>query len=88
MIFSQPYSNSFNWLSPKAGPIAFPELLISQDATTFCDDLVKKAGVLLLLGTCYDDRYKTHFRIGFGRKNMPECVEKLDNYLKQQGLSQ
>ena len=85
--FFAAHSNRFQWLSPKAGPIAFPKLLTSQDANTFCDDLVKKAGVLLMPGTCYDDRYKNHFRIGYGRKDMPECIEKLDTYLKQSGLS-
>jgi aspartate/methionine/tyrosine aminotransferase len=85
--FFAAFSDSFKWITPKAGPIAFPELLTSEDANTFCDELVKRAGILLLPGTCYDERYKTHFRIGFGRKNMSECVEKLGSYLKQQGLN-
>lgn len=76
-------ADTFEWLSPKAGPIAFPKLLTSQDADTFCNDLVEKAGVLLLPGECYDDRYKSHFRIGFGRKDMPACIEILDGYLKK-----
>ena len=85
--FFAAHSNTFEWLSPKAGPIAFPKLLMSQNANTFCDDLVKKAGVLLLPGTCYDDRYQSHFRIGYGRKDLPDCVEKLNSYLKQNARS-
>jgi len=47
---------------------------------TFCDELVKEAGVLLLPGSVYDDS-RNHFRLGLGRKSLPEAVEKLEEYL-------
>jgi aspartate/methionine/tyrosine aminotransferase len=46
----------------------------------FCKDLVKKTGVLLLPGTLYDDP-SNHFRIGFGRKNFPDGLALLDDFL-------
>jgi aspartate/methionine/tyrosine aminotransferase len=42
--------------------------------------VVKSAGVLLLPGTLYGDD-GNHFRIGFGRKNMPEAIERLEDFL-------
>jgi aspartate/methionine/tyrosine aminotransferase len=77
-------ADRFTWQRPSAGPIAFPELL-DGDAADFCDRLVKQAGVLLLPGTAYD--YPgNHFRIGFGRQNMPMALERLEWFLDGQGL--
>ncbi|GBC59226.1 aspartate aminotransferase [Desulfonema ishimotonii] len=72
----------FRWRAPKAGPIAFPSLKGDADANIFCHQLREKAGVLLLPGSLYGD-FTSNFRVGFGRINLPECVEKLDEYLGQ-----
>ena len=69
----------FSWVRPKAGSMGFPRLL-KGDIEAFCDDLVRKAGVLLLPGSMYDDS-QNHFRLGLGRKNLPQAVEKLEGYL-------
>ena len=59
--------------------MGFPKLL-TGNTEDFCDTLVKQAGVLLLPGSAYDDS-KNHFRIGLGRKNLPQAVERLDQFL-------
>ena len=69
----------FTWARPKAGSMGFPKLL-KGDIEDFCDDLVRKAGVLLLPGSVYDDS-RNHFRLGLGRKNLPQAVERLEGYL-------
>jgi aspartate/methionine/tyrosine aminotransferase len=74
------HSKLFKWTRPKAGSMGFPKLL-KGDVEDFCDDLVKKAGVLLLPGSMYDDS-RNHFRLGLGRKNLPQAVEKLEEYIK------
>jgi hypothetical protein len=38
--------------------------------------------VLLLPGTLYDDN-GNHFRIGFGRRNLPEAIGRLKQFLQQ-----
>jgi len=48
----------------------------------FCTDLVNKKGVLLLPSTHFDYGDK-HFRIGFGRKNMKVCLDKLEEYIEE-----
>jgi len=74
------YSNLFSWIPPQGGSMAFPRLL-KGDVEEFCDTLVKKAGVLLLPGSVYDDA-RNHFRLGLGRKNLPQAVDRLEEFLK------
>jgi aspartate/methionine/tyrosine aminotransferase len=71
----------FSWVRPQAGSMGFPRLL-EGNVDDFCDDLVKKVGVLLLPGSAYDD-LENHFRLGLGRKNLPQAVERLEEYLKE-----
>jgi aspartate/methionine/tyrosine aminotransferase len=80
--FFTAHQDIFNWTAPKAGSIAFPSLKLSRNVESFCLDLIEKQGVLLLPGNYYDfgDR---HFRIGFGRKNMPQALERLEIYLQE-----
>jgi len=79
--FFERHADRFAWQRPKAGSIGFPKLL-SEDIEVFCDSLVKTAGVLLLPGTVYDDP-GNHFRIGFGRKNLPEAIGRLGDFLQR-----
>jgi aspartate/methionine/tyrosine aminotransferase len=71
----------FTWVRPRAGSMGFPKLL-KGDIENFCDDLVRKAGVLLLPGTMYDE-YNNHFRLGLGRKNLPQAVARLEEYISK-----
>ena len=73
------YSSTFSWHRPRAGSMGFPKLL-KGSVEKFCDSLVREAGVLLLPGSVYDDTHN-HFRLGLGRKNLPQAVERLEGYL-------
>ncbi len=73
------YPDRFAWQRPQAGSIGFPQL-IGKDVNEFCKDLVEKTGVLLLPGTLYEDQ-GNHFRIGFGRKNFPGGLARLEEFL-------
>jgi len=79
--FFSRHSDRFEWNVPKAGPIAFPRL-IGGDVGSFCSTLARKSGVLLLPGSVYDDS-GNHFRVGFGRRNMPEAMARLDAFLQR-----
>jgi len=74
-------SSLFSWIRPRAGSMAFPRYL-GGNVDKFCDELVRKAGVLLLPGTVYDDSHN-HFRLGLGRRNLPQAVERLDGFLSR-----
>jgi aspartate/methionine/tyrosine aminotransferase len=54
-----------------------------MDAERFCGDLVTGTGVLLLPGTVYGAEYGRHFRVGFGRKNIAQCIDETRTYLKK-----
>lgn len=80
--FFETREDKFNWYRPKAGSVAFPALR-KGSVDEFCRELVEKAGVLLLPGTLYENNLNS-FRVGFGRKNMPEALWRLEEYLKNE----
>ncbi len=79
-LFSR-YASLFTWIRPRAGSMAYPRYQ-GGNVEKFCDELVRKAGVLLLPGTVYDDS-SNHFRLGLGRKNLPQAVERLEDFLSR-----
>jgi aspartate/methionine/tyrosine aminotransferase len=65
----------------QAGPVAFPRLKTGDAIEAWCKEVVQGCGVLLLPASVYDHQASTvhgHFRIGLGRKDMPECLKVLD----------
>ncbi|HEY1655618.1 MAG TPA: aminotransferase class I/II-fold pyridoxal phosphate-dependent enzyme [Candidatus Tumulicola sp.] len=65
-------SDLFQWHRPPAGTTAFPRYL-GGSSESFCHELARKAGVLLLPSTVFDagdDR----IRIGYARANLPEAL--------------
>jgi len=77
--FFDRHTDLFHWQAPKAGPIAFPQYF-GGDVADFCRELVQQAGVLLVPGSHFGHSGEC-FRIGFGRQNLPECLERLDAYI-------
>ncbi|HSG42263.1 MAG TPA: aminotransferase class I/II-fold pyridoxal phosphate-dependent enzyme [Anaerolineales bacterium] len=77
--FFSRHADLFFWARPQAGSMGFPKF-IKGDIEDFCDKVVREAGVLLLPGTMYDDAGH-HFRVGLGRKNLSQAVERLEGYL-------
>jgi aspartate/methionine/tyrosine aminotransferase len=72
-------SNLFEWVKPNASPIGFVRLKPDRDVYTFCEEVVRDSGVLLLPGSVYDQ--PRHIRFGYGRKNMPEALAQFETYL-------
>jgi aspartate/methionine/tyrosine aminotransferase len=79
--FFNRHQELFEWKRPKAGTIAFPKLIKGNSSLEFCQKVVKEAGIMILPSTVYDFDDK-HFRVGFGRENMPEALSKFEEYLK------
>ena len=77
--FFRQHANLFEWVRPNASPIGFAHFKPQRDVQSFCEDVVKNSGVLLLPGTVYDQ--PRHIRFGYGRKNMPESLAQLSAYL-------
>lgn len=74
------HADRFVWRRPVAGPIAFPRV-VQNSAGPLCQRLVDEAGVLLLPGGLYGPEFEAHFRIGFGRTDLPESLAALERGL-------
>lgn len=75
-------SEFLEWVKPTAACTGFVRLKINMSADEFCKQLRESKGVLLLPASLYDYN-EPCFRIGFGRKNMPEALEKLQEFLNE-----
>lgn len=79
--FFEKFPKIFAWKKPTAGSTAFPKLLLPLSVNEFTEDLIDREGVMLLPGSVYDFP-GNYFRIGFGRKDMPEALNRLERYVK------
>jgi aspartate/methionine/tyrosine aminotransferase len=75
-------ADSFTWVRPRGGSIGFPRLIGDVPIDRFAADLVEDEGVLLLPGSQFDHP-GNHFRIGFGRENLPEALARLDAFVER-----
>jgi aspartate/methionine/tyrosine aminotransferase len=73
------WRGTFEWVRPRGGSIGYPRLLADVPVDRFAEDLVRETGVLILPGTVFADA-GNHFRIGFGRTNMPAALDRLEQY--------
>jgi aspartate/methionine/tyrosine aminotransferase len=73
-------SGTFSWVRPRAGSVAFPRLDVpGVSIDDFAAELVEAEGVLLLPGSRLD--YPgNHFRIGFGRTDLPIALDRLESF--------
>lgn len=75
------FADRIAWRRPPAGTVAFPRLLDATPVAEFCETLRTQQGVLLLPGDVYDWP-GNHFRLGFGRKNLPQALAGLVSFLR------
>jgi len=69
----------WEWTRPRAGTTAFPRYRAGS-TQKLCADLVEHAGVLLLPSVAFDAGDE-RVRIGYGRKNLPEALAAMNDYL-------
>ncbi len=70
----------FEWVRPKGGCIAYPLFKGDVPIDKLADDLLEQFGVLILPANIYGD-CSNHFRISFGRKSMPQALERLNQFI-------
>lgn len=72
--FMKRHSASLSWSPPQAGSVCFPRFRADVDAERVAERLITQTGVLIVPGSRFDfDR--AHFRVGFGRRDMPQALE-------------
>jgi aspartate/methionine/tyrosine aminotransferase len=70
----------FSWVRPRAGSIAFPRLLDRRTTIDrFAAELVEAEGVLIAPGSIFG-MADGHFRIGFGRPDLPEALARFEAF--------
>ena len=63
------------------GSIGFPRLLDDESIDAVAARLVEAEGVLLLPGSAFGFE-ANHFRIGFGREDLPQALAGLEHFLE------
>jgi len=78
--FFDDWADRFEWVRPRAGSIGYPRLTVpGVRIDDWAVELVEAEGVLLLPGSQLGQP-GNHFRIGFGRTNLPEALERLEAF--------
>jgi aspartate/methionine/tyrosine aminotransferase len=73
-------ATTFTWVRPRGGSIGFPRLTAPGiGIDDFAAELVEASGVLLLPGSRFGYPGQ-HFRIGFGRTDLPVALERLEAF--------
>lgn len=78
--FFADWPDRFTWVRPRGGSVGFPRLSVpGVSIDDWAAGLVEAKGVLLLPGSQF--QYGgNHFRIGLGRTDLPEALERLEMY--------
>lgn len=77
--FFERHADLFAFALPAAGSIGFPRLL-RGDVDALADALVRSAGTLILPASAFGYPHP-HFRMGFGRKNFPQALARLEAFI-------
>jgi aspartate/methionine/tyrosine aminotransferase len=78
--FFDEWSEAFSWVRPRAGSVGFPRLTApGASIDDFAAELVQAEGVLLLPGSRFDHP-GNHFRLGFGRTDLPVALARLESF--------
>lgn len=84
--FFAAHDDYLQWIKPLAGSIAFPRWLAAKPVEQFCREMLDRQGVMIVPDSIFDypsqlpDRSQ-HFRVGLGRRNLPEALERIRDYL-------
>jgi aspartate/methionine/tyrosine aminotransferase len=82
--FMQRHQDILSWVPPQSGTMAVLKLLLPVPIEKFSEELVEKMGVLIMPGNVFD-LPGNFFRIGFGKKNMIEALDRFEQFLKSYG---
>lgn len=80
--FFDRHGDRFSWVRPQGGCVGFVRYKAHRPIDELAEALVHKQGVLLMPSRIYDFP-GNYFRIGFGRKNMPEALVRFEAFLEE-----
>jgi aspartate/methionine/tyrosine aminotransferase len=71
------HAGALEWVRPRGASIGFPRVLLAEGAQAFADRLLADHGTLLLPGAVYGHPGQ-HVRLGFGRRDLPVALERIE----------
>ena len=81
--FFDAWADRFSWVRPRGGSIGFPRLTVpGVSIDDWAAGLVETEGVLLLPGSQFGHG-GNHFRLGFGRTDLPIALERLERHAER-----
>ena len=81
--FFDEWADRFTWVRPRAGSIGYPRLTVpGVRIDDWAAELVEAEGVLLLPGSQFGHG-GNHFRLGFGRTDLPAALERLEAFAER-----
>jgi aspartate/methionine/tyrosine aminotransferase len=79
--FMRRHSAQLSWSPPRAGSVCFPRFVGDIDAEQVAERLIERTGVVIVHGSRFDfDR--AHFRVGYGRTDMPAALSLIDPMMR------
>lgn len=81
--FCAEHKDWFRWLKPQAGSVAFPCLTSSMSVDKFCQEVLEQKGVMVVPGSVFEYPGQ-HFRLGLGRKDLPQAIERVREYVESE----
>ena len=80
--FFKKYDQLFTWIRPQGGCVGFVEYKGKESIEVLAEKLVQEKSVLLMPSSIFEFE-GNYFRIGFGRKNMPEALAKFEEFINE-----
>ena len=81
--FFEDWADRFTWVRPRAGSVGFPRLTVpGLRIDDWAADLIQAEGVLLVPASQFGHP-GNHFRLGFGRADLPEALGRLEAFARR-----
>ncbi len=81
--FFDDWADRFTWIRPRAGSVGFPRLTVpGVTIDEWAASLIEAEGVLLLPGSQFGYG-GNHFRLGFGRTDLPAALDRLEAHARR-----
>ena len=74
--------DQFRWIAPQAGSVAFPRWIGEGSLEKLCQVVLEQHEVMIVPGSIFDGP-ADHFRLGLGRLNFEEALNRLEIYLAE-----
>ena len=78
--FFQRRARLMAWQPPRAGTMAFAQVVPDVDIDAFAHQAVTEHGVMILPASVYG-YHGRYFRLGFGRRNLPDALAAFEGFL-------